>query len=235
MDRRESLKTLLVGTVAGGAMVSGCDPKAEDNLLQISEDKVGLYGRTEKEKARDKDLFDSQFFTEKELVTIAVLCDIILPATSSDKGASEVNVPDFVEFIAKDLPYHQHPLRGGLMWLDHQSNARFNRSFSECNQDQMLELVEEIAYPKPKNSEMEPGVNFFDRMRNLTLTGYYTSQEGIRSLGYMGNIPNVWDGVPEEILKKHDLTYDEEWLSKCVDQKSRNVKAEWDEDGNLLT
>ena len=235
MDRRESLKSLLVGTVAGGAIVTGCNPNTQDTVVQLPEEKVGLYGRTEKEKIRDKKLFEEQFFTEKELVTIAVLCDIILPATNSDKSASEVNVPDFVEFIAKDLPYHQQPLRGGLMWLDHQSNARFNRSFSECNLDQQLELVEEIAYPDPENSEMQPGVTFFNRLRNLTLTGYYTSQDGIRSLGYVGNVPNVWDGVPEEVLKKHGLTYDEVWLSKCVDQKARNVKAEWDEDGNLLT
>lgn len=235
MDRRESLKTLLVGTVAGGAMVTGCNPSVDETVTELPKEQNGLYGRTEKEKERDQKLFEEQFFTEKELVTIAVLCDIILPATDTDKSATEVDVPDFVEFIAKDLPYHQQPLRGGLMWLDHQSNTRFNRSFSDCNQDQQLELVEDIAYPEPKNPEMKPGVAFFDRMRNLTLTGYYTSQEGIRSLGYVGNIPNVWDGVPEDVLNKHGLTYDEVWLSKCVDQKSRNEKAEWDEEGNLLT
>ena len=56
-----------------------------------------------------------------------------------------------------------------------------------------------------------------------------------KDLGYTGNIPNVWDGVPEDVLKDHDVSYDEEWIAKCVDQSKRNETAVWDEDGNLLT
>ena len=121
------------------------------------------------------------------------------------------------------------------MWLDHQCNTRFNRSFVDCNREQQIEIIEEIAYPEPKNPQMQPGVVFFNRMRNLTLTGYYTTQEGVNSLGYVGNVPNVWDGVPEDVLKEHGMTYDEAWDSKCIDQSTRNIKAEWDENGNLLT
>ena len=72
-------------------------------------------------------------------------------------------------------------------------------------------------------------------MRNLTLTGYYTTKMGIDDLGYKGNIPNIWDGVPADVLKEHDVDYDEEWLAKCVDQDKREVIAEWDDKGNLLT
>ena len=43
------------------------------------------------------------------------------------------------------------------------------------------------------------------------------------------------EGLPEEVLKEHDVTYDPEWLAKCVDQSQREVIAEWDENGNLLT
>ena len=57
----------------------------------------------------------------------------------------------------------------------------------------------------------------------------------MRDLGYKGNIPNVWDGVPEDVLKDHDVSYDEEWIAKCVDQSKRNETAVWDEFGNLLT
>jgi hypothetical protein len=58
---------------------------------------------------------------------------------------------------------------------------------------------------------------------------------GIEDLGYIGNSPNIWDGVPEEVLKEHGLSYDQEWLSKCVDQSKRDVLAEWDEEGNLIS
>ena len=58
---------------------------------------------------------------------------------------------------------------------------------------------------------------------------------GIDELGYQGNSPNVWDGVPEDVLKDHDVDYDEEWLSKCVDQSKREDIAEWDDQKNLLS
>jgi hypothetical protein len=72
-------------------------------------------------------------------------------------------------------------------------------------------------------------------MRNLTLTGYYTSKIGIEDLGYKGNTPNVWDGVPEDVLAQHDVSYDAEWIEKCVDQSKRGIIAEWDEEGNLIS
>ena len=60
-------------------------------------------------------------------------------------------------------------------------------------------------------------------------------QDVFEDLGYEGNTPNVWDGVPEEVLKRHNKEYDDEWLSKCVDQSRREVTAEWDDDMNLIT
>ena len=67
------------------------------------------------------------------------------------------------------------------------------------------------------------------------MTGYYTSRMGIDDLGYKGNLPNVWDGVPDEILKEHDVAYEPEWLAKCVDQSKREDIARWDEDMNLIS
>ena len=72
-------------------------------------------------------------------------------------------------------------------------------------------------------------------MRNLTLTGYYTTELGFRDLDYMGNTPNVWDGVPETVLRRHGKSYDSDWLSKCIDQSTRDIVAEWDDDMNLVT
>ena len=34
---------------------------------------------------------------------------------------------------------------------------------------------------------------------------------------------------------KYGLSYDQDWLDKCVDQTKRNDVAEWDEQGNLIT
>ena len=235
MDRRDTLKTLLVGSVAGGAIGTVAIQGCQDTSSSTVDSGESLYGRTPEEIERDNALFAEQLFSEHEAATIAILCDIILPATKNAGSASEAGVPEFVEFISKDLPYHQLPLRGGLMWLDQESNRRFGAHFNTLEKDQQMSIVDDIAFPKDASPEFSHGVEFFNRMRNLTLTGYYTTKMGIDDLGYVGNVPNIWDGVLENVLAKHDVDYDPEWIAKCVDQSKRNDIAEWDENGNLLT
>jgi len=127
MKRRETFKYLLAGTVGGAAIAttaSGCKIKVnEEDKSQVNEK---YYGRTPSEIEHDKKVNEAIFLNDHELETIAVLCDIILPATSSAGSATDAEVPAFIDFIVKDLPSHQIPMRGGLMWLDAESNKRFN-------------------------------------------------------------------------------------------------------------
>lgn len=237
MDRRESIKSMLVGTLAGGAVITtaGCEPTPTAADFQVPESPAGEYGRTEKEKEIDRKLFEEVFFSDHELDTIATLCDLILPGTDGFKSAGEAEVPDFIAFIAKDMPRHQLPLRGGIMWLDNFANESFGKSFKLLMEDQQTSLLDQIAYPDEAAPEVSQGVKFFSLIRDLTLTGFYTSRIGIDELGYMGNSPNIWDGVPEEVLTKHGLSYEGKYLDQYVDQEKRDVPAEWDEDGNLIS
>ncbi len=235
MDRRESLKSLLVGSVAGGLVLNGCSPAEQPQQEQPSETADSGYGRTPEEKKRDDKLMSEQFLGEEELATVAILCDIILPAEADFGSATDAGVPEFIEFISKDIPSHQLPLRGGIMWLNNQTNERFNLDFNKCSEAQQLAVIDDIAYPGKTPVHLKHGEKFFSLMRNLTLTGYYTTEMGIKDLGFMGNKPNVWDGVPQEVLDEHDVSYDPEWIARCVDQEKRNDIAQWDDEGNLIT
>lgn len=234
MDRRDSLKSLLVGSVAGGLLVTGCTPDAPDTPKPAEKPGLPGYGRTELEKEHDRKVLAAVFLNQHELETIAVLCDLILPATAMTGGALEAEVPAFIEFIVKDMPQHQLPVRGGLAWLDNHSLKQYNREFKKLEIAQQKAVCDQIAYPGKTKPEMMPGEKLFTRMRNLTLTGYYTSKIGIEDLGYMGNIANNWDGVPQQVLDEHKLAYEPEWLAKCVDPNTRNTVAEWDDEGNLI-
>ncbi len=77
-------------------------------------------------------------------------------------------------------------------------------------------MVDQIAYPAKAKPEMKQGVSFFNLMRNLTLTGFFTSEMGVKDLGYAGNTPNRWNGVPDEVLKQYGLAYSEKELKECV-------------------
>lgn len=234
MDRRESIKSILVGSLSAGAIVgtAGCAP-GENPQDALTPNKSAAYGRTDKEKAHDLKVMSETFLTEYELGTIAILCDLILPAEDGFKAATEAEVPDFIEFIVKDIPNHQLPLRGGLMWLDNFANATYNLTFSACSTEQQKGLLDQIAFPMDEPGDLAPGIAFFSLIRNLTLTGFYTSKIGVEELGYKGNTPNVWDGVPDEVLKKHGFSYEDG--VQYVDQSKRSDIAMWDDEGNLLT
>ena len=217
MDRRKSLKTILVGTVSTGVLLDACntaDKKATPDNKAVTT-ATGI-NRMKEEAANDKELNSTTFFTPHEMATITILADIIIPKDDVSGSASDAKVPDFIEFIVKDMPTHQVPMRGGLKWLDMQSNKQFQNPFTDCNQQQQLTLVDQIAYPKKAKPGMAPGVAFFNLMRNLTASGFYTSPIGFKDVGYMGNAPNQWNGVPDDVLKQYNLAYTEKELKECI-------------------
>lgn len=234
MERRESLKYIILGTMASSMTLQGCKIEEKEGAAVVVPEDDFNYGRTPEEKELIRELESQHFFNEHEMETISAVCALILPPNEEYGGAIDAEVPDFIEFMSKDYPPFQVPLRGGLMWLDQESNDRFGVEFKKANENQKKQIFDEIAY-LPDEGEASLGENFFSLMRNLTLTGYYTSPEGIKDLGYIGNTPNVWDGVPEEVLIQHGVDYEKEWLAKCIDQSKRGVMAEWDEEGNLIT
>lgn len=237
MDRREHLRTLLLGGLAGSALLQSCTPETASSETTAMGAVPG-YGRTPEEQARDARLMAESFFREDEMAALTALCALIIPADERSGSAVDAGVPEFIEFIAKDMPAYQLPLRGGLAWLNHAAYEQAGLPFAEAGAAAQTALLDAIAYPDPELPEEEQpyGVQFFNLMRFLTLTGFYTAKEGVlKDLQYDGNYPNTWDGVPPEVLAEHEVDYDPEWLAKCLNVETRHELAKWDEDGNLLT
>lgn len=211
MDRRDSIKALVLGTVSTGVLLAAC----KNANTTVSE--VNLDDRMQEEKEYlVKIKAQPNFFDEQELATITVLADIIMPKDKVSGSASDAKVPDFIEFIVKDMPDHQVPVRGGLRWLDLHCYKKHEKAFVECTKEQQLAVVNEIAYPNKAKPEVAQGVSFFNKMRDLVTTGFYTSEIGVKDLGYMGNVPNQWNGVPDDVLKQHGLAYTEKELKECI-------------------
>lgn len=223
MDRRKSLKVLALGTISAGVILEACK-EADTHKKVIAPGKKDRqpgdpdpnFNRMEEERAHYKEVVSTTFFTPEEMATITVLADIIIPKDEISGSASDAKVPDFIEFIVKDKPEHQLPMRGGLRWLDMQCLTQFNQPFTSCNQQQQITMVDAIAYPKKAKPDMMPGVAFFNLMRNLTASGFYTTEIGVKDVGYMGNKPNQWEGVPEDVLKKYNLAYSAKELKECI-------------------
>lgn len=207
MNRRDSLKALGLTTLSAGVLLEACktDTKKADETAVPTGPAADEPGRQAFEIERDKKLNADKFFTDAEMLTITVLGDIIIPKDAKSGSASDAKVPDFIEFIVKDIPEHQTPMRGGLRWLDIQSLNRFGKVFTDSSKEQQIQLVDMIAYPNKAKPGMAQGVAFFNRMRDLTASGFFTSKMGFHDLEYAGNAPNQWKGVPPEILRQYGM------------------------------
>ena len=211
MDRRKSIKAMILGTVSTAVLVEACKSSA----TTVAE--VDMDDRMQEEKDYlVKVKAEPNFFTEHEMATITLLSDIIIPKDAVSGSATDAKVPEFIEFIVKDMPEHQVPVRGGLRWLDLHSFNKHGKSFIGCTHEQQIGIVDEIAYPKKAKPEHAQGVSFFNKIRDLVTTGFYTAEIGVKDLGYMGNVPNMWAGVPDEVLKQHGLAYTEKELKECI-------------------
>ncbi|MEO6150133.1 MAG: gluconate 2-dehydrogenase subunit 3 family protein [Mucilaginibacter sp.] len=208
MNRRDSLRAIGLGTLSTGLLLGGCKPKEEKKAVEapVAEPKAAEPGRLPWEAERDKALLAAEsFFTAHEMATITILVDIIIPADDVSGSATDAKVPEFIDFIVKDMPEHQIPLRGGLRWLDMQCLNRFNADFVTCTSKQQVEVIDLIAYPNKAKPSMQQGVAFFNRMRDLTATGFFTTKIGFKDIGYAGNAPNQWTGVPADVLKQYGM------------------------------
>ena len=218
MDRRKSIKTMLIGGVSASVFIEAC--KTGDKKVELAKPdenlQAGGINRMKEEKEYEKKLMSETFFNPHEMATIGILADIIIPKDNVSGSATDAKVPDFIEFIVKDMPEHQTPMRGGLRWLDVQCLNRFNNSFKDCTHEQQMQMVDEIAWPKKAKPEMRQGVSFFNLMRNLTASGFYTTEMGFKDVGYIGNAPNQWNGVPADVLKQYNMAYTEKELKECV-------------------
>lgn len=217
MDRRKSLKLIATGALAGGALAAGCnndDKKAE--APKPAETGFNLDRYPEEVKYENSLIAQGKFFTDHEMATITILADIIIPRDDVSGSASDAKVPEFIDFIVRDMPQHQVPMQGGLRWLDMHCLKTYNKSFKDCSEKEQIEVVDAIAYPKKAKPEVQQGVAFFSLMRNLTASGFYTSEIGVKDIGYEGNKVSKWNGVPDEVLKQYNIAYTTKELAECV-------------------
>ena len=144
--------------------------------------------------------------TQSELMTLAALCDTIIPADDVSPGASAVGVPGYINEWAS-APYDWARdglarLRAGFEWLDAEGDRRFGAPFAALTDDQRNAIADDICYLQRAKPEHQDAARFFDMVRDLTATGFYTTREGMQDIGYVGNTPlDRFDGPPPEVLR----------------------------------
>jgi hypothetical protein len=147
--------------------------------------------------------YQPKFFTAHEWATVHLLVDMIIPKDDRSGGATDAGVPEFMDFMMDDTPNRQTAMRGGLAWIDRQCEDRYEKRFVDCAPEQRTAVLDDIAWPQKAKPEFSHGVAFFNSFRDLTASGFWSSQMGVEDLKYLGNVMNPsWSGCPPEALKK---------------------------------
>ena len=188
MDRRELLQLLALSPLPA---------------LGISAASVERAARHAREASGHGSPYAPAFFTAAEWRTVGVLADLIVPRDERSGSATEAGVPEFIDFVMTEYPDHQVPVRGGLAWLGRECRERYGREFGDCSVAEQTALLDQIAWPARAAAEMSQGVAFFNRFRDLVLSGFWSSKVGVEDLGYLGNrFVAEWTGCPVEARKR---------------------------------
>ncbi|MDX2183221.1 MAG: gluconate 2-dehydrogenase subunit 3 family protein [Gemmatimonadaceae bacterium] len=148
--------------------------------------------------------------TTAELTTLAALADVIIPADDKSPSASAVGAHHYInEHVSAPLESHGRDLvvvRGGVSWLNLESDRRFGRPFTGLTLDQKTAICDDICYLPKAKPEFKAGARFFSLVRNLVGTAFYTTDAGMKDIGYVGNVPlDKWELPPPEVMKRLGL------------------------------
>jgi hypothetical protein len=147
-------------------------------------------------------VYAPKFFTTHEWETVRMLVDLVIPKDDRSGSATDAGVPEFMDFILVEYPDEQLWMRGGLAWLDIQSRRRSGADFVAAPESQRSALLDDIAWPDKAPAGLHQGVTFFSNFRDLTASGFWSSQIGVADIQYQGNVFFDWQGCPPEQLAK---------------------------------
>jgi gluconate 2-dehydrogenase gamma chain len=122
-----------------------------------------------------------QFFSGPDFAVISRLTELIIPSDETP-GAREAGVCEFVDFMVAHDPEQQAPMRTGLAWLQDRSQRDLGRPFLALTGVEQAALLEPLAYKAKYRDGEETGREFFRRIRELTVMGFYSSEIGYREL-----------------------------------------------------
>jgi hypothetical protein len=198
MDRRASIQWMLAAAALPGTASAGATPAGPA--------KPAGYGTDPKltRTYRSGELWPLTFDTAQRRCA-AALCGLIIPADEQSPSAAELEVHLFIdEWVSAPYPEHAKDkvlIVRGLAWLDSESGRRFGRPFAQAQPAQQQAICDEICWEARAPKKLASQARFFARFRDLTAGGFYTTPQGTKDLGFVGNTPlEHFEGPPQAVI-----------------------------------
>jgi gluconate 2-dehydrogenase gamma chain len=149
-----------------------------------------------------------KYFHADEWKQMRVLVDLIIPKDEHSGSATDAGVPEFMDFICTEYPNYQAWVRDALRWLDALAYDTHHKNFVKCSDAERRAMLDQIAWPARAKPEMRAGVQYFNQLRDFTASGFYSSQVGVKDIGYIGNTwVTEWHGCPKPALDHLGVKY----------------------------
>jgi hypothetical protein len=185
MNRREAISSvalLLGGTIIGAeAFLTGCKTSGDTGMN----------------------------FSPDDIAYLDEIAETILPATSTP-GAKAAKTGEFMTVMVRDCyeAKDQQIFREGMKKLNDASKTKNGKTFMESTPQQRHDLLVDLdkeAKEYQKNKKPEDPNHYFRMMKELTLTGFFTSEVGAKqALRYVA-VPGKYEGCID--YKKGDKAW----------------------------
>jgi Gluconate 2-dehydrogenase subunit 3 len=179
MDRRKALELLATGIAL---------QLAPPNLFAVVHEMRSLIGNQTALRT----------LNSHQNATVTAIADLIIPRTETP-GAADIGVNHFIDMILTEwyIEEERNRFLNGLADVDARAQASFGKKFIKCSAIQQSEIMMALGEQmteeanavrsgrRYRGSLPNPDKNFYYMVRSLTLTAYYTSEEGAtKELGF---------------------------------------------------
>ena len=181
INRRQALN----GLVAGAAAVASLPLWVESLCAQARAE-----AHTQAAQAAvSVPAWSPSVLTPRQDEAVIALTELIIPATETP-GAKAALVNRFVDHVLStaDAKQRSEFIRG-LAWLDDRCRARVRKDIAGASATELTAVLTPLAAEGAAAAEDAPGIAFFRAIKSMTVTGYYTTEIGLRQeLGDDGRV-----------------------------------------------
>jgi hypothetical protein len=132
--------------------------------------------------------------------TLIALSEVIIPETDT-AGAKTALVNRFIDrLLAAETRERQRAFLDSLAFLDGETFARYKLAFVHLRPEQQREVVTFMAWPhtlvtwQDNQGGAYPGHEHFRTLKEWIAKAYFSSEAGMRALGYDGPSHGVFEG-----------------------------------------
>lgn len=172
VDRREALRRLTGGAIGAAAL-----PFWVESLCAQALTRAHAHAA---QSAAAASGWTPAVLTLRQNEAVIALTELIIPETDTP-GAKAALVNRFVDHVlATAAPPERAEFLRGLGWLDERCRARFGKDVAGASPAELTALLTPLAEEGTPAPEDAPGVAFFRAIKSMTISGYYTTEIGLR-------------------------------------------------------